>query len=951
MKVNERFESKNFEPLRLDWPELYQFASSAEAYVHVDTSILGFKLRCFIETMTCELYSAANLPRNAKDDFFSQLKNSIFTNLVEKEILRKFHLIRIVGNKAAHGKSIPKSEAMDVLEEAFLLTQWFCKLFDRGSEQRATFTIPPNFKDVNDELMAENQSLADALEHAKADLKRLQARLSTAPSIQNSIEETPDPSFVTKAKRAMDGLDLKSERTRQSLKLIDSFTEYRLTQNQIELVINLQRFLESETDHVFLLKGYAGTGKTFITKGLTEYLRSLGRGYVLAAPTGKAAKVIQEKTKSVASTIHSKIYALSKFVEYKDANLDGSETFKYYSEIALNEESVDSVYVFDEASMISDQYSEGEFFRFGSGYLLADLFKFVNLDNNDHNKKIIFIGDNAQLPPVGMSASPALQSAYLKENYGISPVEFELTEVVRQKDDSGVMANAIKLRKSIEQANFNDISINFDRPDIAPLEHADLLGEYLRSCSGKINGESIVVAPSNRDVANYNRSIRAHFFPNNETIVAGDKVMSVMNTTAEGFLISNGDFGLVRDVTSATERRTVQLRNRNRQTKQVETKEVELCFREIVVGFRQLGGVVNIRTKIIENLLYSQEPNLSPDETKALYIDFCIRHPHLKPGTQPFKDTLFLDPYFKALRLKFGYAITGHKAQGSEWNNVFIKCSKMGSQRNSDYFRWLYTALTRTKSKAWLMDAPHFSASSDLRVVWDPAELQAIAPNQRQENSSTPPPTELPMADLLLDFDRLNIPETAGFRLGILRRLYEALLGTGIKPIEVVECQYQEHYWLQKGQKGQKFGRVAIVYNGKAKITGIRALTQDELSIEAAQVLRCLVGRVVVTQSQTDSDSITQSIPDLGEDFLNEHHLAMRQQCEMHDIRLLEAKRMDWSLRYCFERAGENAVVDIYFNGKGRFTTVKPMTRSSTCRVLLQEVTGLVSENRDHDHE
>ena len=155
------------------------------------------------------------------------------------------------------------------------------------------------------------------------------------------------------------------------------------------------------------MKGYAGTGKTFIIKGLTEYFREIRRNYILSAPRGKASKVIEEKTKSKAFTIHKTIYSNTDLKEYKSSEDD--RTYKFYFELARNKNSIDTIYIVDEASMVSNIYNEMEFFRFGSSFLLQDLMKYINLDQNDHNKKMIFIGDNAQLPPVGMNFLPALK--------------------------------------------------------------------------------------------------------------------------------------------------------------------------------------------------------------------------------------------------------------------------------------------------------------------------------------------------------------------------------------------------------------------------------------------------------------------------------------------------------------------------------------------------------------
>ena len=227
--------------------------------------------------------------------------------------------------------------------------------------------------------------------------------------------------------------------------LRDTFSTYTLTNGQYRLLDELEKFL-SDNSTCFLLKGYAGTGKTFMMKGLTDFLTETKRRFIIAAPTGRAAKVISQKTEHKAYTIHKTIYSSKDLKEFKTK--DGTETFKFFYEVKHNEDPNNTIYIIDEASMLSDVYSEGEFFRFGSGHLLKDMLEYINFDNNVHNKKIIFIGDDAQLPPVNMNSSPALDGKYLQENYNLVSSEYELTEVVRQKAESGILKNATQLRQS-----------------------------------------------------------------------------------------------------------------------------------------------------------------------------------------------------------------------------------------------------------------------------------------------------------------------------------------------------------------------------------------------------------------------------------------------------------------------------------------------------------------------
>src|SRR5690606_18063859 len=220
-------------------------------------------------------------------------------------------------------------------------------------------------------------------------------------------------------------------------------------------------------------------------------------------PTGRAAKVISQKTKHKAYTIHKTIYSNNDLKEFKVRNEEGTETFKFEYELKRNDDPNNTIYIIDEASMLSNVYSEGEFFRFGSGHLLKDLIKYINFDNNDHNKKIIFIGDNAQLPPIKMNFSPALDRKYLKDNFNLVSTEFELTEVVRQKTESGILHNATKLRQALKANIFNQLDIETNFNDINKTKHGELLSQYLEACNNSIDEETMIVAYSNSSVKEY----------------------------------------------------------------------------------------------------------------------------------------------------------------------------------------------------------------------------------------------------------------------------------------------------------------------------------------------------------------------------------------------------------------------------------------------------------------
>ncbi len=954
-------QSNNFQYLKSRWPELYEHANFAEGYVYSDPHTATIKLRCFAETLVGTLYRELNLPSEPGDGFFEKLKAPYFEEIVESPIRQKLHAIRYLGNKAAHGDDISAEKALQLLKEAYLLGQWLYKTYSGEiNEEYPEFSLlEPQYAPTED-LSEANEQLVRHLERAKQELAEVQVAEQAAQQLISelniSLDQARLDAFRNSAARASSTINLDEESTHRLFSIEDAFAEYTLNDGQAELVKRLSAFLSGNTESTFLLKGYAGTGKTFITKGLTEYFRSIGRNYVLAAPTGKASKVIAEKTKSPAFTIHKTIYSFKDVAEYLVDELDGTETYKFYAELAVNEMSVDTVFIVDEASMVSDVHSEAEFFRFGSGYLLRDFFKFVNLDHNDHRKKVIFIGDVAQLPPFDMNFSPALDANYLYREHSVRSTSYELTEVVRQKADSGVMRNSIKLRKALLSGVFNQLTVDLDYPDVAKVEHCDLMDRYLESCGGKINGESIMIAHSNADVAAYNRRIREHFFPGCTELEVGDKVMAVSNSNAYGFFISNGDFGLIKQVLGKTERRPITLKRKNVGSGGVELIQISLAFRDVCIGFKDLEGKSQFfQSKILEDLLYSDQAAMSSDENKALYQDFCMRNKHLKRGSLEFKNTLMSDPYFKALRLKFGYAITCHKAQGSEWNQVLVKCKTNQSQLSAGYFRWFYTAITRTAQKLYLLDPPNIKLGSGIKMVPAPGigfpveltkdESSAMVGARAQLAVEAPvkvnmeEPLESVLTMVAAHDDASNtfgIPASRQFLLALLGRVRELIKDTDICIDVIGHNQYQEAYFFKRGDDSS---RVNIIYNGKEKVASLSAPQPTALTADVIGLLEPLKG-VPVANSATVS--LTQF--SFEEDFLNELHHRLMPLAEERGMAIQNVARLPWNLRYNFTRGSEVAVYDIFFDGKKRFNKCQPVITACSPGSLVRDVGVMLTD-------
>jgi len=533
--------------------------------------------------------------------------------------------------------------------------------------------------------------------------------------------------------------------------------------------------------------------------------------------------------------------------------------------------------------MLSNVYSEGNFFRFGSGYLLNDLIRYINFDNNEHNKKIIFIGDNAQLPPIDMNFSPALDRNYLRENCNLISSEFELTEVVRQKADSGILHNATKLRNFLKANNFNQLDIETNFKDINKTGHEEFLSKYLKACNNTIDDETIIIAYSNSSVKEYNDSVRNHFFPNQYSIMVGDKVILTSNNyNYPQMELLNGDFGYVKAVSPITESRTIAL-------KQNEI-DVRLIFRDVIITFTdEEFNKHDIECKIIENLLYSNQRDLSSDEFKAIYIDFKNRNRHIHYGTQEFKRILRNDEYFNALRIKFGYAVTCQKAQGGEWENTFFDCkASMGFK--SSYFRWLYTGITRAKEKLFLINER----------------------NLQQTN--------------IKDITDFSISYTPFFEQDFLREFYERIKSK-LEPLnlQITKIEHKPYHEIYEFKKNDLVATYIFWYDGSNTFNKMAVIPERTTGL-AKEINELLNLQTVEIDNANNS---------VVRDFLTDFYEKVKRKLELLNFNITKIEHKPYHEIYEIRKNGFVATYKFWYNGKNRFTKMA---------VIPERTTGLVQE-------
>jgi exodeoxyribonuclease V len=444
-------------------------------------------------------------------------------------------------------------------------------------------------------------------------------------------------------------------------------------EQQVQLLDALGVFLMStDSEKIFLLKGYAGTGKTSVVSALVRALNELKQKTMLMAPTGRAAKVIAGYSGFPAFTIHKKIYRQKSMSEFSFQLADN-----LYNH---------TLFIVDEASMISNTGSDT---AFGSGRLLDDLIQFVY---GGEGCSLLLLGDTAQLPPVMQPHSPALEREKLL-GYGLKLHEFTLTHVVRQALESGILHNATLLRQQLVEERTTEFpKFELDGfTDIKKLNGMELIDEIQRSYDGVGVEDTIVVTRSNKRANMYNNGIRARVMMKEEELTNGDLLMVTRNNYfwnkpyKEIDFIANGD---ILEVVRVRKYHNV------------------YGFRFVDLSLRSLDYNWEIDARVWLDGLQADSPTIMNELTNQLFQAVAEDYPEITNRRMLVKQ-IMENEYFNALQVKFAYAVTCHKAQGGQWKKVFIDPGQVNEEQlNTDFYRWLYTALTRASETVYLVNFP-----------------------------------------------------------------------------------------------------------------------------------------------------------------------------------------------------------------------------------------------------
>lgn len=433
--------------------------------------------------------------------------------------------------------------------------------------------------------------------------------------------------------------------------------------------------LSTETDSLLLLKGYAGTGKTSLVGALVKTMTDLKQKVVLLAPTGRAAKVFSGYAGQKAFTIHKKIYRQKVFSNEPTGFLPAENLHK------------DTIFIVDEASMISNDGLDS--FSFGSGRLLDDLIHYVY---SGENCRLILMGDEAQLPPVMQTESPALNKTTL-EGYNIHVEESAMTQVVRQSESSGILFNATHIRDALR---FNEVEI-FPKirikgfPDIQLVNGEELIDEIGSAYQRDGIEETMIITRSNKRATIFNNGIRNRILDREEELSSGDRLMVAKNNyfwtgeKKEFDFLANGEIVQVRRV-----RKTTELYG--------------FRFADVTVRFQDYDIEMDI--KILLDTLQTDAPGLPKELSDKLFYAILEDYEDIPTKSGKMKK-LKTDPYYNVVQVKYAYAVTCHKAQGGQWMNVFLDLGYISEEHlGEDFYRWLYTSFTRATNRLFLVNIP-----------------------------------------------------------------------------------------------------------------------------------------------------------------------------------------------------------------------------------------------------
>lgn len=721
------------------------------------------------------------------------------------------------------------------------------------------------------------------------------------------------------------------------MKLENNLLEYTQkslipSDDQIKLLSSLQDFLESD-DKIFLMKGYAGTGKTTIAKYLAGFLHNERIETHLAAFTGRATQILSMKTGYDAITIHKTIYNLDELNE-ESTGTEDQKMFKFrYGLISDIPANIRRVYIIDESSMISNAFTEDDFFVFGSGYLLNDLIEHVGIKNTARQDKIVFIGDPAQLPPVNDRESIALNSSYFESTYGISPREYTLTEVKRQSEGSGILDNATMLRDLLKSSQRNTLKF-ITNNEVKEIETKDVVDSFIKEFDKENIEKNVIVNYTNKDSFNINLDIKEKI--NSRSEICQDDVLMVYSNNYNYHIdIYNGTICKVLSVSPHSEI----FSNLFTWTLEGEKTYVTLAFREVRLSIKHKDKWEIVECKILESFLFKDTPRIDYSEQVALYLDFKKRNPNLKPKTKEFKDALKVDKYFNALKVKYGYAITCHKAQGGEWKNALVNLACNQGKTSDMYLRFAYTSITRASEKLQIFNVPSLSQFS--KFIFTPYSI--ARPKGKGDTINYVLPSDY--SELIVKY---NLSKSDYKRITKFKEILAICSQFQIEIISRKEESFKDTYTFCKEDNT---GTLIFNVKGNGEYS---AINPRNASSEVDRDLKAIFDKSYVisivelnsekaTYKNTFDEEIRDELEIENPNYRN-LYIELKSIFDEKNILIKNVDHKDYYDLYTFKKVAESAVIQFYRDDRDSYSRSNVMPALSKDAEILEELNdGLIS--------
>lgn len=559
--------------------------------------------------------------------------------------------------------------------------------------------------------------------------------------------------------------------------------------------------------------------------------------------------------------------------------------FKFVFPINQSEKGGNIVAIVDEASMLCSRKIEHELFVFGTDNLMEDLLTFVR---PNFGGKVIFVGDSAQLPPVGESVSNALRAEYFQEQ-GLNVIEAELTEVLRQKADSVILKNAMMIRDLIKKDKRNQLVFEEQKDDVEMVPSEQFLDKYIKYRKESGRHDSVIICFSNKSANRYNIDIRKALYGGDVPLRENDILLITQNNYRLNRM--NGEFVPVLSVGARTQQSAPVYAQIGGKKERI---VITLNFIQVTVP----DGNGNPKPcMLLEDLLTSDKATISIDENRALYINFCMRHPYLKQDTEAFAEALLNDVYYNAIRAKYGYAVTGHKCQGGEWGKVFVDYTGR-TGLDDDSLRWAYTATTRAQKTLYIANLPHITPFSKFRI--EPIQkCKNIAPECRILNEVPPTP-----------FHNENVDN------GVRAKYHCIAKNMEYTPYRIISVQSRPYLEIYNIQTPDGVDRYDIFYKAGDIFQPAKATSPNqhtpliEIMLNDERGMSCKFDYI-------PSDESHGKLLDL-----------IRSACDTISVQITNVveHQEDFSTIYYMRTSGTFSYIKVYVNSDGFITYAKPMS-------------------------